>query len=343
MSSTLQRRIAIRAVVLTAVALVAAGCGDSPSPAGPGTTSQGARAYLDAMLTLMEANSINRKTIDWMAFRTRVTQEAGTAQTIPELFGAIRVALGLLGDNHSFYLAVDGSSISNSQRMCGPRIPGSAVVPATVGYVSVAGFTGNASEATAFADAVLSTIRHADRAGLEGWVVDLRGNTGGNMWPMIAGLGPVLGEGTAGFFIDPDGVGTSWGYRAGASVLGGQEMQRVSAVYRLIRENPRVAVLSDGAVVSSGEAVTVAFRKRPDTRSFGLPTCGLSTANSSYRLSDGATLFLTTAVMADRERTRYGASIPPDEMHTDLAQAIASAVAWLRAANPLVSPMSGAS
>jgi hypothetical protein len=325
---------AIRAVVLALAAFALAACGDSASPAGPGNTSQGARAYLDAMLSLMEANSINRKTIDWTAFRSRVTQEAVAAETIPELYGAIRVALGLLSDNHSFYLAANGTSISNSQRMCGPRIPGNAVVPATIGYVSVGGFTGNASEATAFADSVLSTIRQADRAGLEGWVVDLRGNTGGNMWPMIAGLGPVLGEGTAGFFIDPDGVGTSWGYRAGASVLGGQEMQRVSAVYHLIRTNPRVAILTDGAVVSSGEAVTVAFRKRPTTKSFGLPTCGLSTANSTYRLSDGATLFLTTAVMADRERTRYGESIPPDEMHTDLTQAITSAVAWLRSQVP---------
>ena len=36
-----------------------------------------------------------------------------------------------------------------------------------------------------------------------GWIVDLRGNGGGNMWPMLAGIGPILGEGIAGYFIDP--------------------------------------------------------------------------------------------------------------------------------------------
>ena len=92
-----------------------------------------------------------------------------------------------------------------------------------------------------------------------------------------------------------------------------------------------VAVLTGGVVVRSGEATTIAFKKRPKTRSFGLATCGLSTANSTYRLSDGATLFLTTAVMADRERTRYGNPVPPDETHADLTQALSSAVAWLQA------------
>jgi len=317
-----------------ALALAAAACGGggtgNPAQPGAGTTST-AGAYLDAMLSLMESNSINRKTIDWTAFRSRVRTEAGDARTIPELYGAIRVALGLLADNHSFYIAADGSSITNSQRACGARISGAVAVPATIGYVSVGGFSGTAAEATAFAGAIQAAIRQADRAGLSGWIVDLRGNTGGNMWPMVAGLGPVLGEGTAGFFIDPDGVGVPWGYRDGASFAGGGELQRVSDPYRLIRTEPRVAVLTDGVVVSSGEATAIAFKKRPNTRSFGLATCGLSTANTTYRLSDGATLFLTTAVMADRERTRYGNPVPPDETHPDLTQALASAVAWLQA------------
>jgi carboxyl-terminal processing protease len=323
----------LRVCALAAVVFAAARCGGdgngNPTQPGPGAVSA-ATEYLDVILNLMETNSINRKTIDWTAFRSRVKAEAGNAQTVPELYDAIRVALGLLADNHSFYLTADGTTISNPQRGCGQRISGTASVPARIGYVPVGGFSGTATEATAFADGILAAIRQADRADLVGWIVDLRGNTGGNMWPMIAGVGPVLGEGTAGFFVDPDGVGTSWGYSNGASILAGREMQRASGSYRLIRGEPRVAVLTDGAVVSSGEAVTVAFRKRPATRSFGLPTCGKSTANSSYRLTDGAMLLLTTALMADRERTRYGDTITPDEAHPDLTQAVASAVAWLQ-------------
>jgi C-terminal processing protease CtpA/Prc len=89
-------------------------------------------------------------------------------------------------------------------------------------------------------------------------------------------------------------------------------------------------VLTDRAVASSGEAVVVAFRARPNTRSFGSPTCGLSTANQGFRLSDGATLALTVAVMADRTRAPYGLSLAPDEPVSGDAEVVQGAIDWLR-------------
>jgi carboxyl-terminal processing protease len=89
-------------------------------------------------------------------------------------------------------------------------------------------------------------------------------------------------------------------------------------------------VLSDNRIASSGEATLIAFRLRPNTRSFGQPTCGLSTANGTYQLSDGATLVLTTALMADRAKTPFGDSIPPDEVIGDANQTIQRAIEWLQ-------------
>ena len=180
-----------------------------------------------------------------------------------------------------------------------------------------------------FATRIQDSIRARDVGDLVGWIVDLRGNTGGNMWPMVAGVGPVLGEGVAGYFIDPDGVATMWEYRGGASWLEGSPLQRVAAPYALRREDPRVAVLTDNGVASSGEAVAVSFRQRPGTRTFGSATCGLSTANLAYALSDGARLVLTVAVMADRKRTPYGAALQPDELITTADRVVERAVAWL--------------
>jgi C-terminal processing protease CtpA/Prc len=34
-----------------------------------------------------------------------------------------------------------------------------------------------------------------DQGNLAGWIVDLRNNGGGNMWPMLTGIGSILGEG----------------------------------------------------------------------------------------------------------------------------------------------------
>jgi C-terminal processing protease CtpA/Prc len=206
-------------------------------------------------------------------------------------------------------------------------------VPPDVGYVRIAAFSSAAPGADrAFADGIQDQIRGADRANLSGWIVDVRGNGGGNMWPMVAGVAPVLGEGIAGYFMPPVGSPTDWSVRGSAALNGSSEIVRTSSPYTLLMPGlPRVAVLTDNLVASSGEAVVVSFRARPNTRSFGSMTCGVSTANSGFRLSDGSTLQLTVALMADRTRTAYGVQIVPDETVDGIGDAVVQrAIAWLR-------------
>lgn len=278
----------------------------------------------------MQANSINRLTIDWTMFRATVFSEAATAQTIADTSPAISSAIRMLGDAHSSFRTATGFLISERTRTCFASAPATPTLPGTIGYVKVTAFSGRDDAATAFANGIQRAIMAADRDDLIGWIVDVRGNGGGNMWPMVAGVGPVLGEGVIGYFIDPTGVENVWEYRNGASSDNGVVQQRVDAPYRLRRDRPRVAVLTDSGIASSGEATVIAFRGRPDTRSFGTPTCGLSTAIENYPISDGATLNLTISVMADRARTRYGFSVPPDEFVLDPTQVVDRAVAWLQ-------------
>jgi carboxyl-terminal processing protease len=325
-----------RAVLIALLLVLLTACsGSTPSPAQPsaGSPSGAGKTYLDEFLDIMQASSINRYKIDWTAFRQSVYQAAGSAATIQAVTesGAINVALRLLGDHHSFYQKSTGSYIYNPDPLgrCADPTPPAATVPTTIGYVQVGGFSGSGSEIVAFAVAIQDRIRFADSANVGGWIVDLRGNDGGNMWPMIAGLGPILGEGTAGAFINPDGGISTWGYANGASISSGFPVVQVSQTYPLLRTSPRVAVLTNCFVASSGEATVIAFRGRPDTRSFGTPTVGNSTANSSIKLSDGAWLYLTVSVMADRNLTRYGGVVAPDEVISDPAQTVQRAVEWL--------------
>ena len=46
-------------------------------------------------------------------------------------------------------------------------------------------------------------------------------------------------------------------------------------------------------------------------------------------MSDGASLYLTVSVMADRTKFLYGGPITPDEELTDPREAEQRAVAWL--------------
>ncbi len=171
--------------------------------------------------------------------------------------------------------------------------------PATVrrlesglGYVDVPGVVGGGDS---FDRDAVAAIREVDAAPICGWVVDLRRNVGGNMWPMLHAVRPILGE------------GNPFTYRYGKGPWSQEP------VYSLREPNPAIAVLTSRLTVSSGELLTVAFRGPSATRTFGEATSGLSTSNTSYPLVDGAMLVLTTSRAADRTGRVYDGPIQPDQ------------------------------
>lgn len=311
------------------VSSLALGCAEA-RPVGPtDELERDPRLHLDLVLDIMQASSVKRLLIDWPVFRADVISVAAGATTVPELYPAIGRALELLGDGHSFYIGTHGNVFQAPTRNCNLLSYPFETIPDDIGYVRVRSFSGTPAQAAVFADALQETIREQDRADLTGWVVDLRGNTGGNMWPMLAGIGPLLGEGTAGSFVQPTGPVAYWGYADGRAYNGTSTIQQVDEPYTVINAQPRVAVITDRSVISSGEAIAVAFRKRPNTRSFGTPTCGLSTANSSIPVED-ATLVLTVALMGDRDALAFGDQLAPDELVSDAADVMELAIAWLQ-------------
>jgi carboxyl-terminal processing protease len=148
------------------------------------------------------------------------------------------------------------------------------------------------------------------------------------MWPMLAGIGPILGEGIVGYFVDLDSRQTSWRYMNGSSFVNGSPITQLENPYELIIPNPKVAVLLDKEVGSSGEAIAISFIGRDNTKSFGTATCGQSTANTGYKLSDNSTLYLAVAYMADRNLNLYGDQIIPDE-EANAQNIIQKAVDWI--------------
>jgi carboxyl-terminal processing protease len=170
-----------------------------------------------------------------------------------------------------------------------------------------------------------------------GWIVDLRRNQGGNFWPMLAAVGPLLGEGPSGGFY-ANGKLTQWEYRAGSAMIRGEVAAAVRQPYTLPRSLPPVAVLTSRFTASSGEAIAVSFRGRALTRSFGEGTRGVPTANGPFPLSDGALLNLTVGFDADRTGRVYESSLDVDvsttadwrSVDSDTDPVVIAASNWLR-------------
>jgi carboxyl-terminal processing protease len=117
--------------------------------------------------------------------------------------------------------------------------------------------------------------------------------------------------------------------------LNGVERMRVPSSYRLRRDAPLVAVVTDRLTASSGRGRHNRVPAAPPHEIVGTPTCGASTANTGFPLSDGSTLVLTVALMADRTRRAYGDTVLPDEVVTDPNEAVRHAAASLIGATSL--------
>jgi len=181
-----------------------------------------------------------------------------------------------------------------------------------IGYLELPGVS-SGSKAAQYDDTLHELLDEIDDGTLRGCIVDLRRNTGGTLWPMLAGIGPLAGAGRVGAFASAHGS-ADWSYDAalGAATSETYELARVAAPHPL-RDDLPVALLTGPLTAGAGEALVVAFAGRAHTRRFGEATRGLTTSNTQIPLADGALLVLTVTVHADRSGTRHDDVIRPDE------------------------------
>ncbi|MFE6894135.1 S41 family peptidase [Streptomyces sp. NPDC057694] len=271
-----------------------------------------ARTYLSKALSIMEKRSLLRRQVDWSDLRGKAFAQARGARKPADTYRAIESALGALGDRHSTFW--DPARAKEAMGAPASSFDGLEGRPLKngVGYVSLPGVSGSSKTYDAYMRQGRDAVSKANGAGACGWVVDLRPESGGGMWPVLAVAAPILGDGTVGMFVDADGKRSTWKIKDGVPFLDGTA-QGGAATRPLGDGRLPVAVLTGKRTASAGEAVAVAFRGRQDTRFFGEPTNGLPTGNDAHRLSDGAMLILTEVKDADRTGRIYDEAIPPDE------------------------------
>ena len=318
-------------VPTTIALLLAAWLLPSALSAAPSAT---AHAYLEHALDLMQQNSLHRATLDFRAIRAHAFAAAADAETTQDTWPAIRIALAALGDGHSALLTPGDAPLPERHDagadVPSPALPSGRILDGRIGYLHVPGHRRGGRDADVeFADALQTLIYRIERTSPCGWVVDLRDNPGGNMWPMLAGLEPLLGGRDVGAFRDAEGGLVRWWVDAGAAGAGDTAHAASHYAVEVGAPRARVAVLTGPVTASSGEAVAVAFRGRSGARSFGSPTRGVSTGNRGFVLDDGAVLFITASRFVDRTGMVHGGPLEPD-VAVEPSAALDPAVAWLQ-------------
>jgi hypothetical protein len=312
-----------------------------PDPRPP---SAEAAAYLEVAIASLRDHHIDSAAADWDRIIADARADIGGARTSRDVYPAIRGMLGALGEKHSFLIKPrPAGARPAASAAAAPVQPLPAMRLLDGRYALIALPTldtfgpGGEARGELYRRTARSALLALDAQPLCGWIVDLRGNGGGNMWPMLDGIDPLLGPAPFGTFVAPRGGPETWQRIGGAVLPAAQAPVPADPAFRLRHEAAPVAVLIGPGTASSGEMVAVALAGRADVRSFGAPSAGFTTGNMVYPLPDGAGLAVTEVFIRDRQGRDYRAEIVPDQAAA-LASAEEAAMAWLagqcRAAAP---------
>lgn len=286
-----------------------------------------AEATAYEVLDLMREHVVTRDQVNWRVLKSDL-DSIERPFTRDNLREALTLILKRADTGHTFYKsAVEPKFVMQRKFECvATNTYDLPIIPGHIGYLRVNSFNAPSEKAKLrYIKELHDEINRQKGNHVKAWIFDLRYNKGGNMWPMLAGVAPLLSNGVHGYFVKPDGSKTAWGTYDGRSFLNNQFMIGIETPSEGNANMP-IAVLSSEQTASSGESLLVAFEGKPNIRSFGKPSCGMSTANHTFNLSNGATLNITTAIMASSTGKVFGGRISVDE---DSKRPIEDAIQWI--------------
>lgn len=235
----------------------------------------------------------------------------------------LREALNMLNDGHSYYIG-DPSEFEKTMRQNFQKsgqgshpTPSGEIIEHTA-YLNIPCCTlQNLEDRQHFSTQIQDLIKSLDAEKPHGWIIDLRDNFGGDSHSMLAGLGPLLGNGIHSHFASPNGPMTKCWHEDGQS---GTEFNRERLVHGSVEGEPYtlqnasnpIGVLIGSRTNSSGEQVAIAFS--PDCKLYGECSAGSTTANACGIPVEGDVRMIAIAscIMADKNGKLFGKKIKPD-------------------------------
>lgn len=290
-------------------------------------------ALLDSILLKTRESSMYAASIPWDSLQKKVHLQAENAQTLQDLKPALETLLNGLRDHHGRFLNANNyAPIAyftdyKNQRYKDTRtfdpdiwkvVNDTALqfeyqlLKGKVGYLKIVGI-GPHVDIQKESEKIRQALVKLTRKKVQFWIIDLRYNGGGNVYPMVAGIAPLIGDGKVGKLVtaNPE-TDFEW------TIKDGNFTYDVPNVVRLpnqpqFKSLPKVAVLTSRWTVSSGEVVATIFKGRPNTRFFGESTGGYTTNTGWETIRQEIIMVISTGTFCDRNGVVYPSNIPVDE------------------------------
>ena len=279
-----------------------------------------AETYGKNALSTIDKNGIFAGNDEWKSTYNECLKMIENAKNYDDTYDAIRKALSVGGGKHSMLMTKSESQDTTESY---DEVLPTVSLDGDIAIIKLPDFLGTAEAGQKYAK-VAEDFIHENRDKIKGVVLDLRGNTGGDMGPMATAVSSLL----------PDGELVYYHYRSydvpvtlkngvvSNAGTGGKSL------YPDEKLNVPVAILTDDMTASSGEALTLCFRGLENTRTFGAPTAGYTSVNMLYNMYDGAQMYLTVAF----DKARTGEIFKETSIEPDVAtdSPLEAALEWLR-------------
>ncbi len=195
------------------------------------------------------------------------------------------------------------------------QLPSVKALDDRLGSIDLPGSTGTNADEQLFTQTGQRGIRDVDTAGSRcGWILDLRRNTGGFPYSMLAAISVLYGNAELGGTVDVDGNLTKV-----STLNGALRVNDITAVAgsvgfpALSQPNGPIAILTSSSTASAGELAMVGFAGRPGVRTFGDATFGVPSGNVGRSYPDGSFVAVTNTLDIDRTGRTYSGPLAPDE------------------------------
>lgn len=272
------------------------------------------KGYVRYAVYLLDRDGLYADRPEWAEKRKEVLKAAKSIADLDEAHRLVQEAADVAGGKHSFLWEPVKDTASYPE-----SVPEVKMLEGDIIHAILPGHTGVKVSDSLYIHTVFDYLQeHLDAKGV---IVDLRHNTGGNMYPMIASVSPLLPEGIVIQFksrkqttpIPLDYVTRSYDIAA-------------DSIAKFPASTP-IAVLTDDKTGSSGEATLISFLGLDNVKTFGGPTAGYPSGNVTHTLADGYLFAITRSA----EIARTGEIFCEDPINPDVntETPLEDAIAWI--------------
>jgi carboxyl-terminal processing protease len=298
-------------------------------------------AMIDSVLIQAKQHAVNVQKVNWDTLRAHMYQYASIAQTSDDLKPAFAELISALNDKQATirnskgeviaaYTVYKDAEIHDVVTSSESQLT-SKVLRHNVRYLKVPSFNGNV-DINKEASAMRSIVDTLSKENASAWIVDLRGVSGSNFQVLMAGLGPLLGEGLVASEIDrTERILKMYEIHNGRLYVDQHIIAHFATPVDL--SESKIAVLIDENTSAAAEVFALALKGRKQTRVFGAASAGKITITKDITVS-GYTLTLSSGYYQDRRGSIYKDSLFPhakaDKHSLTEEGLITEATKWLR-------------